>query len=99
VVLIKKQKIKGYILFESLLALGILVYIVLVILGAIEQYQQLHNRYIQEEEALNAAISAIQTQKDSLAINNVEIIVHSTAKEMRVNDKSKELFHVTKISD
>lgn len=73
--------------------------IVLVILGAIEQYQQLHNRYIQEEEALNAAISAIQTQKDSLAINNVEIIVHSTAKEMRVNDKSKELFHVTKISD
>lgn len=96
---IKNQKIKAYILFESLIALGILVYIVLVILSAIEHYQQLQKGYIEEEESLNTAIMTVQTHKKQLAINGAEIDIHSTKKEIVVNDKEKELLHVTKISD
>ncbi|KHD44821.1 competence type IV pilus minor pilin ComGE [Streptococcus hongkongensis] len=96
---IKNQKIKAYILFESLVALGILVYIVIVILGSIRQYQQLHQQYKAEEEVLNSAIMAIQSRKNKLAINGTDIFVHSTEKEVVITNGQKEVLRISKVND
>ena len=55
---IKKQKVKAYILLESLVALGLFVTITTLILTQLSHYQERTAKNLQKQEILNLAIMA-----------------------------------------
>ncbi|MGT2924963.1 competence type IV pilus minor pilin ComGE [Streptococcus caviae] len=72
---IKKQKMKAYILLESLIALGLLVTITSLILQQINHDQKRAADNLQRQEVMNAAIMAVQTKQDKLSLNGVSVRV------------------------
>ena len=72
---IKKQKVKAYILLESLVALGLFVTITTLILTQLSHYQERTAKNLQKQEILNLAIMALQTQQDHLSFNGVSVTV------------------------
>ncbi|MGT2949023.1 competence type IV pilus minor pilin ComGE [Streptococcus devriesei] len=72
---IKKQKMKAYILLESLIALGLLVTITSLILQQINRDQKRIADNLQRQEVMNLAIMAVQTKQDSLSLNGVSVKV------------------------
>lgn len=95
-VAIKKQKIKAYILLESLIALAVLVTIVSLILGEINRNRQDLAASLQQQEALNVAQMAVQTKQDQLSLNGVTVQVQRTSTRITVYEDGKEVLHVSK---
>lgn len=95
-VAIKKQKIKAYILLESLIALAVLVTIVSLILGEINRNRQDLAASLQQQEALNVAQMAVQTKQEQLSLNGVTVQVQRTSTRITVYEDGKEVLHVSK---
>lgn len=93
---IKKQKIKGYILLESLVGLALLVTIVSLVLGEFTQRQKRLKRLLEEQERLNVAIMAVQTGQNHLTLNDVSVRIERTKAGIRIYSEKGELVYVGK---
>ena len=88
---IKKQKVKAYILLESLVALGLFVTITTLI-----HYQERTAKNLQKQEILNLAIMALQTQQDHLSFNGVSVTVVKNQGETIVYHDHEEVINLVK---
>ncbi|HFH9947383.1 TPA: competence type IV pilus minor pilin ComGE [Streptococcus suis] len=95
-VAIRKQKNKAYILLESLVALATLVTICSLILSAVDAGRRRQAWELEQQEVLNLAQMAVQTEQDNLALNGVRVQVQRTADNMIVFHEGKEVLSVVK---
>ncbi len=93
-VVIKKRKSKAYILWESLLALAVFAMIATMILSAVDTARQQQTQLLQEQEVLNVAKMAVQTDQDTLSVNGVTVQVERSQQHIRVWSAGKEVLHV-----
>ncbi|HEL9598321.1 TPA: Type II secretory pathway, pseudopilin PulG [Streptococcus suis] len=95
-VAIRKQKNKAYILLESLVALATLVTICSLILSAVDAGRRRQVWELKQQEVLNLAQMAVQTEQDNLALNGVTVQVQRTAERVTVFHEGKEVLSVVK---
>ncbi|HFU4458884.1 TPA: competence type IV pilus minor pilin ComGE [Streptococcus suis] len=95
-VAIRKQKNKAYILLESLVTLATLVTICSLILSAVDAGRRRQAWELEQQEILNLAQMAVQTEQDNLALNGVTVQVQRTADKMIVFHEGKEVLSVVK---
>lgn len=81
---IKRQRIKGYILLESLIATVLFAFIVNLILIEITNSRRRQSLYLQEEEMYQIAKMAVQTGQKRLDFNGVSAEVVRTAKSLKI---------------
>lgn len=95
-VIIKRQKLKAYILLESLVALALLATITILVLGEMDKSRQQMQDSLHQQEVLNVATMAAQTGQDDLVMNGVEVHITRRDGELYVYDGQKEVMHVKK---
>ncbi|TFH44243.1 competence type IV pilus minor pilin ComGE [Streptococcus equinus] len=95
-VIIKRQKLKAYILLESLVALALLATITILVLGEMDKSRQQIQDSLHQQEVLNVATMAVQTGQDDLVMNGVEVHITRRDGELYVYDGQKEVMHVKK---
>ncbi|SUO79154.1 competence type IV pilus minor pilin ComGE [Streptococcus equinus] len=95
-VIIKRKKLKAYILLESLVALALLVTITILVLGEMDKSRYQMQDSLHHQEVLNVATMAVQTGQDELVMNGVEIHIIRRDGELYVYDGQKEVMHVKK---
>ncbi|HEL1757336.1 TPA: Type II secretory pathway, pseudopilin PulG [Streptococcus suis] len=95
-VAIRKQKNKAYILLESLVALATLVTICSLILSAVDAGRRRQAWELEQQEVLNLAQMAVQTEQDNLALNGVIVQVQRTADKIIVFHEGEEVLSVVK---
>ncbi|WP_105242297.1 competence type IV pilus minor pilin ComGE [Streptococcus suis] len=95
-VAIRKQKNKAYILLESLVALATLVTICGLILSVVDAGRRRQAWELEQQEVLNLAQMAVQTEQDNLALNGVTVQVQRTADKIIVFHEEKEVLSVVK---
>lgn len=93
---LKRRKLAGYILLESLVALSILVAISSLVLTEIQNQRSYFAHKNHEQEVLQLATMAVQTGQKELALNGVEVTVTQSLTELSVQADGKELIHVRK---
>ena len=94
--IIKKQKIKAYILLESLIALGILTLITSLILGELDKNRKHMELNLHKQEVLNVATMAVQINQDSLSLNGVHIQVVRKGGQIHIYEAGKKIMQVIK---
>lgn len=95
-VIIKRQKLKAYILLESLAALALLATITILVLGEMDKSRYQMQDSLHQQEVLNVATMAVQTGQDDLLMNGVEVHITRRDGELYVYDGQKEVMHVKK---
>ncbi|MEE0949384.1 competence type IV pilus minor pilin ComGE [Streptococcus equinus] len=95
-VIIKRQKLKAYILLESLVALALLATITILVLGEMDKNRHQMQDSLHQQEVLNVATMAAQTGQDDLVMNGVEVHITRRDGELYVYDGQKEVMHVKK---
>lgn len=95
-VAIKRQKIKAYILLESLIALGTLVTICSLILTAVDQGRRQEADLSRQIDILQIAQMAVQTQQDQLTLNGISVSVERTGDKLAVYHEGQEVVAVEK---
>ncbi|WP_274641441.1 competence type IV pilus minor pilin ComGE [Streptococcus equinus] len=95
-VIIKRQKLKAYILLESLAALALLATITILVLGEMDKSRHQMQDSLHQQEVLNVATMAVQTGQDDLLMNGVEVHITRRDGELYVYDGQKEVMHVKK---
>lgn len=93
-VIIKRQKIKAYILLEGLIAFGLLVTIALLILEQIANQRQVLEMNLARQEALNVAQMAIQTKQEQLKLNGVSVRVEKGKQGVVVYHEQEEILRL-----
>lgn len=93
---LKKQQIKATILLEALLALGIFSIIASLLLHQISYSRRETLAILQNEEVLRVAQMALQTGKDQLQLNGIQVQVQRNKDQIRVFYQGEELIHVEK---
>ena len=90
---LRKRQIKGTILLEALLALGVFAVIASLLLGQITQSRKEAAAILEKEEVLRVAL---QTGQDYLSLNGIEIRIQRTKDQIRVFHQGEELIDVEK---
>lgn len=83
-------------MLESLVALATLVTICSLILSAVDAGRRRQAWELEQQEVLNLAQMAVQTEQDNLALNGVRVQVQRTADNMIVFHEGKEVLSVVK---
>ena len=95
-VAIKRQKLKAYILLESLLTLAVFTLVTSLLLSAINQGRQQQIQDYEQQEVLNLAKMAVQTGQEELSLNSVQVRLVRDSQQIRVYHENKEILHVKK---
>ena len=95
-VAIKRQKLKAYILLESLLTLAVFALVTSLLLATINQGRQQQIQVYEQEEVLNLAKMAVQTGQEELSLNGVQVRLVRDSQQIRVYHENKEILHVKK---
>lgn len=83
-------------MLESLVALAILVTICSLILSAVDAGRRRQAWELEQQEVLNLAQMAVQTEQDNLALNGVIVQVQRTADKIIVFHEGEEVLSVVK---
>lgn len=83
-------------MLESLVALATLVTICSLILSTVDSGRRRQDRELEQQEVLNLAQMAVQTEQDKLALNGVTIQVQRTVNKIVVFHEGKEVLSVVK---
>lgn len=95
-VAIKRQKLKAYILLESLLTLAVFALVTSLLLAAINQGRRQQVQAYEQEEVLNLAKMAVQTGQEELSLNGVQVRLVRDSRQIRVYHENKEILYVEK---
>ncbi|MDR0298652.1 MAG: hypothetical protein LBI13_00980 [Streptococcaceae bacterium] len=92
---IKKRSNRAYVLLESLIALGLLAMLTTFTLTDINSAQKQSQALIKQNEALNIAKMAMDSNQPKLTANGVSISLLEESKNVIVRDlHGKELLHL-----
>ncbi|MGT2687109.1 competence type IV pilus minor pilin ComGE [Streptococcus porcinus] len=91
---IKKRQVKAYILYESLLATVILIFIVTLFMSAISRQQREIARMRHRQEAMAVALMAVQTKQDQLQVNGCRIHIFKNQKGLSISENHQEIFRI-----
>nr|WP_239515224.1 competence type IV pilus minor pilin ComGE [Streptococcus suis] len=83
-------------MLESLVALATLVTICSLILSAVDAGRRRQVWELEQQEVLNLAQMAVQTEQDNLALNGVTVQVQRTADKIIVFHEGEEVLSVVK---
>lgn len=83
-------------MLESLVALATLVTICSLILSAVDVGRRRQAWELEQQEVLNLAQMAVQTEQDNLALNGVAVQVQRTSDRFAVFHEGKEVLSVVK---
>ncbi len=83
-------------MLESLVALATLVTICGLILSVVDAGRRRQAWELEQQEVLNLAQMAVQTEQDNLALNGVTVQVQRTADKIIVFHEEKEVLSVVK---
>lgn len=83
-------------MLESLVALATLVTICSLILSAVDAGRRRQAWELEQQEVLNLAQMAVQTEQDNLALNGVIVQVQRTADKIIVFHEGEEVLSVVK---
>jgi len=95
-VVIIKKSVKAYILLESLLSLGILALIVSLVLGEVDKNRQQVAESLHQQEVLNVAAMAVQTDQEDLILNGVNVHVERNKEGVSINENGRIVLQVSK---
>ena len=85
----RSGQVRGYLLLEALLTLGLLAVLVTVVLGALGKSQAELRADQARTEALNVADMMLQTGRDQLTANGHEVeLVKNGSEELSVEDEN-----------
>lgn len=93
---IRRESLEAYLLLESLVAMSLLVFFVMVILEQVIQVKKQTEMENREIEALNVAYMAINTGKKHLNLNGVQISIEETTSQMTVRESGEVLIVLEK---
>ena len=88
---LRKQKIKAVILLEAVVALAVFASIATLLMEQIQQNRRLEAEILQKEEVLRVTKMALQTGRNQLNINGVEIQVFASEKGLEVYHGSEKM--------
>lgn len=91
-----KKSVKAYILLESLLSLGILALIVSLVLGEVDKNRQRVAESLHQQEVLNVAAMAVQTDQEDLILNGVNVHVERNKEGVSINENGRIVLQVSK---
>lgn len=91
-----KKSVKAYILLESLLSLGILALIVSLVLGEVDKNRQRVAESLHQQEVLNVAAMAVQTDQEDLILNGVNVHVERNREGISINENGRIVLQVSK---
>ena len=91
-----KKSVKAYILLESLLSLGILALIVSLVLGEVDKNRQQVAESLHQQEVLNVAAMAVQTDQEDLILNGVNVHVERNREGISINENGRIVLQVSK---
>lgn len=91
-----KKSVKAYILLESLLSLGILALIVSLVLGEVDKNRQRVAESLHQQEVLNVATMAVQTDQEDLILNGVNVHVERNKEGISINENGRIVLQVSK---
>lgn len=83
-------------MLESLVALATLVTICSLILSAVDAGRRRQAWELEQQEVLNLAQMAVQTEQDNLALNGVTVQVQRTADKIIIFHEGEEVLSVVK---
>lgn len=83
-------------MLESLVALATLVTICSLILSAVDAGRRRQVWELEQQEVLNLAQMAVQTEQDNLALNGVTVQVQRTADKIIIFHEGEEVLSVVK---
>lgn len=92
--ILRKKKLQGYILLESLIGLAVLTIIVTLILGELGRDNQSLKINYHQEEVLNLAQMGLQTHQNRLSDNGVTMEIEESENGVRIYDDGKEVLYV-----
>lgn len=92
--ILRKKKLQGYILLESLIGLAVLTIIVTLILGELGRDNQSLKINYHQEEVLNLAQMGLQTHQIRLSDNGVTMEIEESENGVRIYDDGKEVLYV-----
>lgn len=92
--ILRKKKLQGYILLESLIGLAVLTVIVTLILGELGRDNQRLKINYHQEEVLNLAQMGLQTYQNRLSDNGVTMEIEESENGVRIYDDGKEVLYV-----
>lgn len=84
-----KKRLKGYILLESLIALGVLVSIASLVLTQLNHQHRIMVEQLRQQEVLTVATMAVQTGQSNLSLNGVSVQVVRTDRTITIYDKER----------
>ncbi|WP_422803836.1 competence type IV pilus minor pilin ComGE [Streptococcus sp. FT1-106] len=91
-----KKSVKAYILLESLLSLSILALIVSLVLGEVDKNRQRVAESLHQQEVLNVAAMAVQTDQEDLTLNGVNVHVERNKEGISINENGRIVLQVSK---
>ncbi|MCI7678399.1 MAG: Type II secretory pathway, pseudopilin PulG [Streptococcus orisratti] len=91
-----KKSVKAYILLESLLSLGILALIISLVLGEVDKNRQQVAESLHQQEVLNVAAMAVQTDQEDLILNGVNVHVERNKEGISINENGRIVLQVSK---
>lgn len=91
-----KKSVKAYILLESLLSLGILALIISLVLGEVDKNRQQVAESLHQQEVLNVAAMAVQTDQEDLILNGVNVHVERNKEGVSINENGRIVLQVSK---
>ncbi|AXQ77710.1 hypothetical protein DDV21_000775 [Streptococcus chenjunshii] len=95
-VIIKKLRLRAYILLESLIFLGVLALISNLILGQIDDNRRHIERNLHRQEVLQTAAMAVQTKQDQLNLNGIHIKISRDGNHIYVYENEQEILRAEK---
>lgn len=91
-----KKSVKAYILLESLLSLGILALIISLVLGEVDKNRQQVAESLHQQEVLNVAAMAVQTDQEDLILNGINVHVERNKEGISINENGRIVLQVSK---
>ena len=91
-----KKSVKAYILLESLLSLSILALIVSLVLGEVDKNRQRVAESLHQQEVLNVAAMAVQTDQEDLILNGVNVHVERNKEGISFYENGRIVLQVSK---
>ncbi|MET3557882.1 type II secretory pathway pseudopilin PulG [Streptococcus rupicaprae] len=92
---IKRREIKAYILLESLITTGLLVFLVSLVLGGISTSRRYYQEALEREEVHQLAKMALQLGQSHLTGNGQEIQVSKTETGLQIYAKGEEILAIS----
>ena len=95
---LRKSKVRGYLLYDSLIAFFLVITVVHQLLVIRDDYMKVIRTQMRKLELLNLGHMALQSNRSSITLNNRHITVEQSEKEIHIREGGRVVLSV-KVKD